>query len=248
MTGVEKMIDLQRVSYSYPDGAPALKDVSLRIGSGEAIALIGPNGSGKSTLLKLIGGLIAADEGRYFFNGTEMTNKRLKDHRLAKAFHKEVGFVFQNPDTQLFCSSVYEEIAFGPIQMGLKEEEVDKRVTDTMNLLGIGGLSACVPYHLSGGEKKRVAIATAVALNPRLYLFDEPMNNLDPKTKRFLRQFMINLVKLGKTIVCSTHDFAYVDGIFKRAAVFSDDHRLIRVDDYERVMADRDFLQAHNII
>lgn len=242
------MIELKNISYTYPDHTPALENISLQIARGESIAFIGPNGSGKSTLMKLISGLIAADEGHYFFNGTEINEKRLKDHLFMKKFHKNTGFIFQNPDTQLFCSSVYEEIAFGPNQMGMDETETARRVNESMNLLRISHLAQRAPYHLSGGEKKRVAIAAAVALNPEVYIFDEPMNNLDPRTKRFLRQFLIKLNQAGKTIICSTHDFVYVDGVFHRAAVLSEAHRVIRVDGYDEVLRDRDFLIDQNII
>lgn len=242
------MIELKNISYAYPNQSQALSDVSLRVEQGEAIALIGANGSGKSTLMKLINGLILADSGEYLFHGTAINAKKLKDKKFARQFHKKVGFIFQNPDTQLFCSSVHDEIAFGLNQMGMAESEISQRVKDTMELLQISELSDREPYHLSGGEKKRVAIAAAVALNPEVYVFDEPMNNLDPKTKRFLRQFMIRLNQSGKTIICSTHDFAYVDGIFQQTAVFSASHRLIRVDDYEKVMRDKDFLVEQNII
>lgn len=242
------MIDLQHLFYRYSDQSEALKDVSLRIEPGEAVAFIGPNGSGKSTLMKLIGGLITAEKGQYLLNGEAVTAKKLKDRRFAQQLHKHIGLIFQNPDTQLFCGSVKEEIAFGPDQMGLTEDQVNIRVADSMRLLGISGLAERPPYHLSEGEKKRVAIAAVVALNPQVYIFDEPMNHLDPKSKRFLRQFMIKLNQLGKTLICSTHDFACVEGIFRRAAVFSEDHRLIRCDDYESVMRDREFLLDHNII
>lgn len=241
------MIDLKKVTYSYADHT-ALSEITMKIEQGESVALIGPNGSGKSTLMKVISGLIYPDRGTYVFDGTKITAKQMKEASFSKSFHKQTGFVFQNPDTQLFCGSVYEEIAFGPNQMGLSENEVRSRVSDALELMGISGFEEREPYHLSGGEKKRVAIAATVALNPDVYLFDEPMNALDPKSKRFLRQFMIDLTQAGKTVICSTHDFSYVDGVFQRAAVFSEDHRLIRDDDYESVINDRAFLREHNII
>lgn len=241
------MIDLKKVTYSYADHT-ALSEITMQIEQGESVALIGPNGSGKSTLMKVISGLIYPDRGTYVFDGTKITEKQMKEASFSKRFHKQTGFVFQNPDTQLFCGSVYEEIAFGPNQMGLSENEVRSRVSDSLELMGISGFEEREPYHLSGGEKKRVAIAATVALNPDVYLFDEPMNALDPKSKRFLRQFMIDLTQAGKTVICSTHDFSYVEGVFQRAAVFSEDHRLIRDDDYESVINDLAFLREQNII
>ena len=126
------MIDIKNVSYSYDAEVTALKNISLHIEDGEAIALIGVNGSGKSTLMKLINGLIMAENGSYFFEGEEINNKKMQNEEFSKDFHKKVGFVFQNSDVQLFCSNVYDEIAFGPRQMGMNEEEVQKRVEDTL--------------------------------------------------------------------------------------------------------------------
>lgn len=242
------MIDIKNVSYSYDDEVGALKNINLHINEGEAIALIGVNGSGKSTLMKLINGLIIADSGSYFFEGEEINNKKMQNEEFSKSFHKKIGFVFQNSDVQLFCSNVYDEIAFGPRQMGMNEEEVKKRVEDTLKLLKIEELRNRQPYHLSGGEKKKVSIATVVVLNPDVYIFDEPMNGLDPKTKRFLREFMIAINNAGKTILCSTHDFEYVDGVFKRAIVFSNEHTIIRDDNFDAVMGDKEFLYDNNII
>lgn len=242
------MIDIKNVSYKYGEGTFALRNVDLHIGEGEAIALIGVNGSGKSTLMKLINGLITASDGKYLFEGKEITDKELQNESFSKSFHKKIGFVFQNSEMQLFCSNVYDEIAFGPRQMGMDEEEVKRRVEDTLRLLKIEDLKDRQPYHLSGGEKKKVAIATVVVLNPEVYIFDEPMNGLDPKTKRFLREFMIAINNAGKTILCSTHDFEYIQDIFKRAVVFSGDHTIIRDDKYDEIMKDKDFLYKNNII
>ena len=241
------MIALDNVSYSYPD-APALSHVSLEIGQGEAMALIGPNGSGKSSLLKLINGLVLPDEGSYRFDGEEITKRRLGDQLFAKRFHQRIGFLFQNSDAQLFCTSVYDEIAFGPRQMGLGDDEVSQRVTDTLGLLGIAHLAERVPYHLSGGEKRKVALASVLSMNPDVLVLDEPMNGLDPKTKRFLRDFLRTIHLAGKTVVCATHDFEYVDGLFDSAAVFSNDHGIVRKGPYAEIIGDRAFLERENIV
>ncbi|WP_332238754.1 energy-coupling factor ABC transporter ATP-binding protein [Sporolactobacillus sp. KGMB 08714] len=242
------MIQLDHVSYTYDDSENALADISLNIADGASLALIGANGSGKSTLMKIISGLTIPSSGVYRLNNEEITEKKLKDPRFSRMFHKQIGFVFQNSETQLFCSNVWEEIAFGPLQMGLTVQDVQARVTEIMDLLEISHLKKRPPYHLSGGEQKRVAIAATAVMNPDVYLFDEPMNNLDPKNKSFLRQFISRLNQSGKTIICSTHDFAYVDDLFQKAAVFSETHQLIRLDDYSSVLADRDFLAKMNII
>lgn len=242
------MIKLKKVSYLYDDKILALKDISLSIDKGEAVALIGPNGSGKSTFMKLINGLIFPRFGSYYLREEEITHKKMQKSDFCKEFHRSFGFIFQNSDTQLFCSTVYDEVAFGARQMGMKEEEVKKRVEDLLKLLDIEKLKDRHPYNLSGGEKKKVSIACNLIFNPDILVLDEPMNGLDPKSKRFLRDFIIDLNKAGKTIICSTHDFEYVEGVFKRAIVFSDNHSIIRDGDYETILKDKKFLYDNNII
>ena len=241
------MIKLNDITFGYKD-IPALKNISVNINKGDSIALIGPNGCGKSTLLKLITAVVYPDYGEYYFEDIRIDVKKMQENRFAKLFHKRIGFVFQNSDSQLFCSNVYDEVAFAPIQMGLSEDEIKIRVNDSMNLLGIDMLGQRSPYNLSGGEKKRVAIASVLSHNPDVLILDEPMNGLDPKTKNFLRELIIKLNVCGKTIICSTHDFEYVEGIFKRALVFSNEHEIIRDDDYDYVVKDRKFLMDNNIL
>lgn len=240
------MIEIKDVYYSYNENY-ALDNINLKIEKGESIALIGPNGSGKSTLLKLINGLVFPKKGFYLFNGEEINAKSMENSKFSKLFHKQIGFVFQNSEVQLFCENVYAEIAFGPIQMELSEKQVEQRVTDCLKLLNIYNLRERQPYHLSGGEKRKVAIASVLSLNPEVLVLDEPMNGLDPKTKTFVRELIITLNKAGKTIICSTHDFEYVEGIFNRAIVFSDEHKIIRDGSYEEIIRDEKFLKDNNI-
>ena len=241
------MIKLENISFTYKNKL-ALDKVNVHIEEGESIAIIGPNGSGKSTLLKLLNAIIFPSEGEYIFDKVQINEEVLKENKFLKSFHKRLGFVFQNSDTQLFCSTVLEEIAFGLMQMELPEAEVNKRVDDCMNLLNIDKLKDEHPYNLSGGEKKRVAIASVLAMNPEVICMDEPMNGIDPKGKRFLRELLIDLNKSGKTIICATHDFEYIEGIFNRVIVFSEDHKIIRDDKYENVIKDEEFLRKYNII
>lgn len=241
------MIRLEDVSFKYKNKV-ALNKIDINIEEGESIAIIGPNGSGKSTLLKLLNGIIFASQGKYFFDETEISEERIKDNKFSKSFHKKIGFVFQNSDTQLFCSTVFEEIAFGPIQMGLSNEDIEKRVNGCLKMLNIEKVKDEHPYNLSGGEKKRVAIASVLALNPEVLVLDEPMNGIDPKGKKFLKELLIMLNKSGKTIICATHDFEYVEGIFKRGIVFSENHNIIRDGRYENIIKDKQFLEEHNII
>ncbi|HEX9026258.1 MAG TPA: ABC transporter ATP-binding protein [Clostridium sp.] len=241
------MIKLENISFTYKNKL-ALDNVNVHIREGESVAIIGPNGSGKSTFLKLLNTIIFPNHGKYIFNKTEINENRLKDNKYLKLFHKRLGFVFQNSDAQLFCSTVYEEVAFGLMQMELPEAEVNERVQDCLNLLNIDKLREEHPYNLSGGEKKRVAIASVLAMNPEVITLDEPMNGIDPKGKRFLRDLLIALNKSGKTIICATHDFEYIEGIFNRVIVFSEEHKIIRDDKYENVIKDEDFLREYNII
>ncbi|QGU95749.1 ATP-binding cassette domain-containing protein [Clostridium bovifaecis] len=240
------MIELKDVNYRYRN-RNALDNINITIEEGESVALIGPNGSGKSTFLKLINGVVTPQQGEYLFNKNKITEKKLNNSIFSKEFHRKIGFVFQNSDAQLFCSTVYEEIAFGPRQMGFSEEKVNERVYDCLELLNIEKLKHEAPYNLSGGEKKRVAIASVLSMNPEIITLDEPMNGIDPKGKKFLRDFMIKLNSSGKTIICSTHDFEYVEGVFKRAIVFSEEHKIIRDDDYNAVIKDEKFLVENNI-
>ena len=241
------MIELRGVGFAYPE-TTVLDGIGLVVTEGESIALIGCNGSGKSTLLKLICGLVHASAGDYFFDGSPVTKARLADASFAKDFHRRVGFLFQNSDAQLFCGSVYDEIAFGPRQMGLGEEMIAGRVDDLIRLFDLQRLSSRVPYHLSGGEKRKVALASVLALNPDAICLDEPMGGLDPRTKKTLRDLIQSLNASGKTILCATHDFEYVQGTFERAVVLSKEGRVVRDGPYAEVMADRDFLETQNII
>ena len=241
------MIELENISFTYKNKL-ALDNVNVHINQGESIAIIGPNGSGKSTFLKLLNAIIFPSQGKYKFNDTEINEAYLKDNKNLKLFHKKLGFVFQNSDAQLFCPTVFEEIAFGLMQMQLPIEEVNERVNDCLRLLNIEKLKEEHPYNLSGGEKKRVTIASILAMNPEVITLDEPMNGIDPKGKRFLRDLLIDLNNSGKTIICATHDFEYIEGTFNRAIVFSEEHKIIRDDKYENVIKDEEFLRKYNII
>jgi cobalt/nickel transport system ATP-binding protein len=241
------MIELDRVAYAYAD-VGALEGVSLRIGCGESVAVLGPNGSGKSTLLKLINGLVFPSRGSYRFDGAEVTRAAMADDRAAKSFHRRVGFLFQDSDAMLFCPTVFDEIAFGPRQTGLPEPEVEERSRDLMALLGIEALESRSPYLLSGGEKRKVALAAVLSLNPEVLCLDEPTASLDPKSKRLFIEILKSLNASGKTLICATHDFDYVDGLFSRAAVLSESHGVARDGPYREIASDRRFLEQANIV
>lgn len=241
------MIRLENLQFSYKDEV-ALKDINIKINEGESVALIGPNGCGKSTLLKILNGILIVKKGKYMFYEDEITEKKLNDSKFSKKFHKKIGFIFQNSNAQLFCSTVYDEVAFGPRQMGIDEEEVRNRVMDCLELLDIEDIKDREPYNLSGGEKKRVAIASVLSLNPEVLVLDEPLNEIDPKGKRFIRELLIKLNESGKTIICSTHEFGYIKGVFKRGIVFSENHEVIRDDNFTKILDDVEFLEKNNIL
>jgi cobalt/nickel transport system ATP-binding protein len=244
---MDKIIRLENIDYSYSK-RHALSQVSLEIENGEGIALLGQNGSGKSTLLKILTGIVSPASGHYYFKDEEITSSKLKDNNFSKLFHSRIGFLMQSSDAQLFCTNVYEEISFAPRQMGLPDSEIERRVEDCLNMLGLGHLRHVEPYHLSEGEKRKVALASVLSMNPEVLALDEPMNGLDPKTKHFLKDLIISLIGSGKTVICSTHDLPYIEGIFRTCAVFSESHSIERTGGYEEIIGDTDFLKRMNII
>lgn len=210
--------------------------------------MMGANGCGKSTLLKLINGIISPDRGTYFFNGVEITHKKLQDIKFSKHLHQKIDLVFQNSDTQLFCSSVYDEIAFGPRQMEMNELKVDKKVKECLNLLSIYNSNDRIPYHLSGGEKRKVAIACVMSLNPEVLVLDEPMNGLDPKTQRWLVEFLSKSNQAGKTLITSTHNLELVHEISTRSILFIEDHTIAADLSTERLLENVELLKKVNLI
>lgn len=193
-----------------------MRNINLHVKKGETVALHGANGAGKSTLLKIINGLIFPLRGSYKFEGAEITQKILSNNKLAKNFHQKIGFVWQNPDVQLFCASVEEEISFGPEQMGLPETEIKKRTEDALEFFGLKNLRHRAPYTLSGGEKKKTALASVLTMNPAVWTLDEPLSALDEKTKTILTEFLLELKRAGKTIIFSSHDSNFIEKIADR--------------------------------
>lgn len=206
------LIELKNITFQYEDDDESvIRDFSMSIEKGEFIHLTGENGSGKTTLLKILNGLIFPLKGEYTFDGEPVTESVLKDTVKLKSFHKKIGFLFQNSDVMLFNSRVYDEVAFGPRQMGLSEEEVNQRTNDCLALLGIEHLSDKAPYHLSGGQKKRVAIASMLSLNPDVLILDEPFNDLDDSGVALVNGLISDLNNAGKTIIYVGHgDVAFV--------------------------------------
>lgn len=193
-----------------------MNDINLHVKKGETVALHGANGAGKSTLLKIINGLIFPLRGSYNFEGAEITQKILSNNKFAKNFHQKIGFVWQNPDVQLFCASVEEEISFGPEQMCLSETEIKKRVEDALEFFELKNLRHRAPYTLSGGEKKKTALASVLTMNPAVWTLDEPLSALDEKTKTILTEFLLELKYSGKTIIFSSHDPQFIEKVADR--------------------------------
>lgn len=208
----QPLISFRDFCFAYDEEA-TLRHIDLDIYAGDSVVLMGYNGSGKSTLLKAMSGLVFPQRGEYLFDGQVVDERSMKDASFAKRLHARVGFIFQDSDSQLFCSNVEEEIAFGPRQMGLAEAEVSARVDDICKLLDIGKLRTRAPYHLSGGEKKKVAIACILSMNPDVYCFDEPLNGLDVKTRDWLYGFLQKLKAAGKTLIIATHDQSLADAL-----------------------------------
>jgi cobalt/nickel transport system ATP-binding protein len=236
------------VSYSYLDKFPALVDVSLTVRRGEKVALLGANGCGKSTLLKVLDGLVFPDAGSYHAFGTAVNEQHLEDQQFSEGFRSRVGFVFQNSDAQVFSSNVRDEIAFGPLNMAMPLDQVKRRVDDTLEMLDIADIADRAPYQLSGGQKKRVAIASVLVMNPEVLIFDEPTAALDPRTQHWLMELIVELNRAGKTIVLATHDLATLETLADRCAVFSEDHSIIAEGTPEDILGDRRLLLSVNLI
>jgi cobalt/nickel transport system ATP-binding protein len=220
------LIELKNISCRYEE-VTALQNISFVIEEGESIGLAGDNGSGKTTLLRLLCGLAFAYEGTYLFAGREVNEQTMKDPQKAKALHSRIGYVFQNPENQLFCASVREEIAFGPHQMGLSEEEVDRRTEDVMKMLGIQALADRAPYHLSGGEQKKTALACVLSMNPAVLIIDEPLNGLDRRTREWMRDFMLAWKKAGRTLLIATHDETLLEDVPDRILTIGENHTIV---------------------
>jgi cobalt/nickel transport system ATP-binding protein len=245
---VDLPFEVLDVDYAYLGRFPALSGVSLTVRKGEAVALLGANGCGKSTLLKILDGLLFPDRGEFRAFGQPVTEENLEDEQFCTGFRSRVGFVFQNSDAQVFSPTVKEEVAFGPLQMGLSAKQVEKRIADVIRILGIEALIDRAPYQLSGGEKKKVAIASVLVMNPEVLLFDEPTAALDPRTQQWLIDLLVELRTAGKTIVLATHDLDVLEGVVDRCLVFSEAHQIVVEGAPARVLEDRELLLSVNLI
>ena len=241
------IFEARDVSYAYEGKHRALEHVSLTIPAGESVIILGANGSGKSTLLKLLDGLYFPDSGRVLAWGQELTEEALRDDEFNFAFRRRVGLVFQDSDVQLFSASVLDELAFAPLQLGLPPVEVNQRIDSALAALRIESLRQRAPHHLSGGEKRRVALASLLTLQPDVWLLDEPTAGLDPRSQSWLVEFINEQRRLGKTIVTATHDLGLAEEVASLIEVFSEDHHVVASGPPAKILGNHELLHRCNL-
>jgi len=230
------IIEIENLFFSYPDGRQVLQNINLSVGHGETVALIGPNGAGKSTLLLHLNGILRSD-GTVRIHGVPLEDKNLKWIR------SKVGLVFQDPDDQLFSPTVFDDVAFGPINMGYPADEVRRRVAQALEWVGMKGYEGRSPHHLSVGEKKRIAIATILSMSPEILVIDEPTANLDPRSKWEL----IELLKgFPMTKIVASHDLEMVEALCERTIVL-DEGKIVADDATPSIMSNAALLEAHGL-
>lgn len=234
------------LNYSYGKIA-ALNGLNLTIDEGERLAFVGANGSGKSTLLRLLDALYFPSSGQLTYRAVPLTEQRFDDEPFALQFRRDVALVFQNPDVQLFCPTVYDEIAFGPLQLNWPKEQIISKVSETLDLLQISHLAQRIPHHLSGGEKKKVALASALILDPKIILLDEPAAALDPRSQMQIIDFLIEWGSKSKTIVTATHDLHTLEDIADKCIVF-EQGAIIASGTPHDILHDHDLLQRSNLM
>jgi cobalt/nickel transport system ATP-binding protein len=231
------MLKLKDVSVTYPDGCRALDHVSFTLGTGERVALVGANGAGKSTLLRAVVGLLRVSGGEISIGGITLSKSTVN------AVRAQAGMVFQNPDDQLFMTKVSEDVAFGPRNMGLPEDEVNRRVDSALSRLGAAHLKDRISDRLSGGEKRLAGLASVLSMEPSVLLLDEPSSFLDPRSRRNL---IATLRSLPQTILAATHDLDLVKRLCSRAIVLQEGH-LLADGDACQIIADDDLLEAYGL-
>jgi cobalt/nickel transport system ATP-binding protein len=241
------IFDLKDVAYEYRRGHVALDSISFRVCEGEQVALLGANGSGKSTLLKMLDGLYPPKSGVLQVFGEKVENLDARAE-AAHRFHKRVGLVFQDPDVQLFSPTVGDDVAFGPLQLNLPLREVRQRVEKALDQMEIAHLRDRAPFELSGGEKKRAAIASVLSLEPDVILLDEPTAALDPRTKWVLVNLIQRMGAEGKTIITATHELEIVPTIARRVVVLGENRRVLADAPTAEVLGNDPLLIEANLI
>jgi cobalt transport protein ATP-binding subunit len=234
---VHHTIEIENLSFTYPDGRPALKDISLSIGANEKVALVGPNGAGKSTLMLHLNGLLRSTEGDIQIGGLPLNNTNLGQMRAW------VGLVFQNPDDQLFNPKVFDDVAFGPLHMSLPEAEVRRLSIEALVAVGMASYADRISHHLSIGEKKRIAIATVLSMEPKILVLDEPTAGLDPRARRSLIRL---LGGMERTMLVATHDMKMVEELFLRTIIL-DEGQIVADGPTKEILKDEKLLAAHGL-
>jgi cobalt/nickel transport system ATP-binding protein len=240
------LFEVDRLTYRY-EGVTAVDDLTLAIAEGSRVALLGANGSGKSTLLRLLDGLIFGQSGGILFRGDDVSEEHLLDDAFALPFRRTVGMVFQNPDVQLFNPTVFDEVAFGPLQLRWPKSEVRDRVGEILDRLRIGHLKNRIPQRLSGGEKKRVALASVLVLDPAVLLLDEPTAALDPRSQSEVIDLMVEWAGGSKSVITATHDLGDLEDIADRCFVL-DAGKLVAEGSPAGILGDTDLLRRTNLI
>lgn len=244
----ENVFDLEQVSFAYDGKQPALENINLKICAGECVVILGANGSGKSTLLKLLDGLYFPTQGTICAFGKPLSEDALRDDEYNFSFRRRVGLVFQDTDVQLFSPSVLDEVAFAPLQLGLSRAEVSQRVDSALAALRIEKLRDRAPHRLSGGEKRRVALASILTLDPDVWLLDEPTTGLDPRSQSWLTEFILEQRKIGKTVITATHDLDIAEKVATKIYVFDEEHHIVASGQPSDVLYNHELLHQCNLI
>jgi len=242
------IFDLSDVYFSYLGKFPALCGLNIKINRGEKVSIIGANGSGKSTFLQILDGLIFADKGRVDFCGQALNEKMLSDPEFSCRFRRKVGFIFQNSDAQLFCPTVKEDIVFGPLQLGLPSAQIRRRLEELSAILKIEALMDRSPYQLSIGEKRKVAIASVLIIDPEVLILDEPTAGLDPLTTRHIIDLLTQANQSGKTIITATHDLHIVEEISDMVYVFGREKSVVKSGLAKDILEDPVLLEENNLL
>jgi cobalt/nickel transport system ATP-binding protein len=240
------LFEIDGLTYKY-EGVTAIDDLSLRIPEGSRVALLGANGSGKSTLLRLLGGLIFGQSGMVRYRGEDVSEEHIGDEAFAFPFRRTVGMVFQNPDIQLFNPTVFDEVAFGPLQMRWPKNQIRDAVADILNQLRIGHLKDRVPHRLSGGEKKRVALASVLVLDPEVLLLDEPTAALDPRSQSEVIDLLVEWGGGTKSVITATHDLGDLEDIADHCFVL-DGGKLVAEGAPAEILGNQELLERTNLV